>query len=633
MSDNKYEVTRVHIESAGFDLLIIQLPETDVEDKLTYLSREKGLVRKSLYDDFIIATCVVNINDFLNHLQNKGTDLQNLNTIRAEIVERIIEVNKLLDPTTLIINKNGVIKFAKPTDTTSTKLVENAVWNNDTYKETEQRVADTLNDTNRDKPSLDVSKIKSIKDLDYIPVQKFWKRLNEYVTIKQFPDDSAEVILSGRSFPTRSAFEQYIVTICIEEIEDLFVRLDSLGLPSKVSPHKLVHELFELCSASNPSLDFNECQCDTCGNDQDDLFEPKQKTAAEAEEEKVATTMNKLFKSVPKETLVNLGSVIKDKVVGQDRAIDDIVNAIQRSSVGLKDPNQPLGSFIFAGYSGCGKSYTAKMLADSLIGSRRGLITIDCSEYASEHEYAKLIGAPSGYIGHEAGGYLTNAIRKQPFSVVLFDEIEKANEKVHQLLLQVMDEARLTDGKGNPVSFKDAIIIMTSNVGVKEVNNISKSIGFGDASVVTDEKREKAIGEALKKKFTPEFLNRITSIVHFSALTKEHYEGIIKLELEKIKSNLKLSGTEYSHIQLEFDDSLVSYVYNIGIDERYGARPLKRAIEKEISTPLAHRLLNEDVTNISVVKLSMNDDGLDIDITRSELDNPPFYMNAGMTDE
>lgn len=632
MDENKYEITRLHIDSAGFDLLIIQLPETDIEDKLTYLAREKGLIRKSLYEDFIIATCIANINDLLVHLQTKGTDVQNLNIIRSEIVEKIIEVNRSLNPENLIINKNGVVKFARVTDTDATKLVDNAIWNN-VFVGTDQRASEESDSLHKDKQSLDISKIKSIKDIPFVPVQKFWKRLNEYVTIKQFPEDSADALLGGRMFPTRSAFEQYIVTICIIEIEDLFVRLDTMGLPSRVSSHVLIHELFELCRTSNSFLDFNDCKCDTCEeDDQSDLFAPKQKSATDSEEEK-SPAINKLFKNVPKETLVNLGKSIKDKVVGQDKAVDDIVDAIQRSSVGLKDPNQPLGSFIFAGYSGCGKTYTAKMLADSLIGSRKGLITIDCSEYASEHEYAKLIGAPSGYIGHEAGGYLTNAVRKQPFSVILFDEIEKANEKVHQLLLQIMDEARLTDGKGNPVSFKDTVIIMTSNVGVKEVSNISKRIGFGDANVVTDDKREKAIGEALKKKFTPEFLNRITSVVHFSSLTKSHYEGIIKLELEKIKSNLKLSGTDYSQIQLEFDDSLVDYIYSVGIDEKYGARPLKRSIEREISTPLARRLLNEDITEISLVKLGIDKDGLVIDIIKSEVANPPFYMNAGMEDE
>ena len=627
--NKKYEVTRVYINSAAFDLLIMTLPDDEVEDKLTYLTREKGLVRKSLYDDFIIATCVANINDFLMHLNQKGTDLKKLNEIRSEIVKNIIVLNKALDPNDLVLNKNNVVKMSRPDDKDVIKLVDNEFWNKDTYKETERQI---LRGQGHKKP-LDLSKIKNLNDLEYTPVQKFWKRLGHYVTIKQFPEESADIILGGREFSTRTSFEQYVVTICIEEIEDLFVRLDALGLPNRVSPHVLVHELYELCSASNSFLDFNEYK----GADVDDMdpFSTMHRTASEGEyPESMMMPKTKLFKQVSKETLLNLGGVIKEKIVGQDEAVEDLVDAIQRSSVGLKDPDHPLGSFIFAGYSGCGKTYTAKIFTDALIGSRRGLIPIDCSEYSSEHEYAKLIGAPAGYIGHESGGYLTNAVKKQPFSVILFDEIEKANERVHQLLLQIMDEARLTDGKGNSVSFRDTIIIMTSNVGVSEVNEISRTIGFGKVNEVTDEKRTKAIGNALKKKFKPEFLNRVSSIINFAALTKDNYINIIKLELDKLKVNLKLSGTEFSQINLSFDDSLLDYIYNVGIDEKYGARPLKRAIEHKISTPIARKFLKEEVYGEASAAISAKKGKLNINITKeNKAVNPPFYMEAGMENE
>lgn len=626
--NKKYEVTRVHIKSAVFDLLIMSLPEDEVDDKLTYLTREKGLVRQSLYDDFIIATCVANINDFLTHLNQKGTDLEKLNEIRAEIVENIIKVNEPLNPNNLVINKNNVVKMNNPNDKEITKLTENEFWNKDTYKETEQQI---LRGQNIKKP-LDMSKIRSLKDLEYTPVQKFWKRLGQYVTIKQFPEESADIILGGREFATRTSFEQYVVTICIEEVEDLFVRLDALGLPNRVSSPILVHELYELCSASNPFLDFGEYK-GNMSNDADP-FSTRHKTASEGgETESVATRKTKLFKHVKKETLLNLGDAIKEKVVGQDEAIANLVDAIQRSSVGLKDPDHPIGSFIFAGYSGCGKTYTSKVLTDALIGNRKGLISIDCSEYSSDHEYAKLIGAPAGYIGHENGGYLTNAVKKQPFSVILFDEIEKASDKVHQLLLQVMEEARLTDGRGNPVSFRDTIIIMTSNIGVSEVNDITKTIGFGNVSQVTDEKRSEAIKKALKKKFKPEFLNRLTSVINFSSLLKDHYINIIKLELDKLKVNLILSGTEFSQINLTFDESLLNYIYDIGIDGEYGARPLKRAIEREISTPIARKFLNEEVTGDASAFIHIKDGELLIDVTQEkDVTDPPFYMEVGKED-
>jgi ATP-dependent Clp protease ATP-binding subunit ClpC len=231
-----------------------------------------------------------------------------------------------------------------------------------------------------------------------------------------------------------------------------------------------------------------------------------------------------------------------------------------------------------------------------------------------------LIGAHSGYIGHEHGGYLTNAVKKNPFSVVLFDEIEKASDKVHQLLLQVMDEARLTDGKGHKVSFKDCIVVMTSNIGVKEVADIGKSIGFGDVSKVTDDKRTKAIENALKKKFKPEFLNRITAIINFSELTKENYFEIIKLEIDKLKSNLIISGTDYSNVTLEFDDSIIEFIYEKGVDIKYGARPLVRTIEKEISTHLARKMLNEDIKGKSIVKISLVDGKVNFETIKEEVE-------------
>jgi len=626
--DIKYEVTRVHIKSMAFDVMILKLLENEVEDKLTYFTRDKGLIEKSKFDDFLIGTCITNVGNVVEYLQTTKVTLDQVNAIRAEIIENIIKINPLLDPNNMVINKNNVIKISKRGSRSGKKLTENELWMRDYYKEGVPQMAQPS--VQKDQKALDTSKIKNLKDLKYIPVQKFWKRLGQYVTVKQFSEIDADIITGGREFPTQAAFRQYVVTVCIEDVEDLFQKLDQLGLPNRVPSQDLIHELYELCTASNPFLSTNACRSD----EDAELFNSK-KTAT-ADEKLVgpdteSTSKVKLFKQIKKETLIGLGGEIKSKVVGQDQAVDTIVDAIQRASVGLKDPEHPLGAFVFAGYSGTGKTYASKVLAETLIGSNKSLITIDCSEYSSDHEYAKLIGAPAGYIGYEQGGYLTNAIKKQPFSVVLFDEIEKASDKVHQLLLQIMEEARLTDGKGHPVSFKDAIIVMTSNIGVKEVDAIGKTIGFGSGSKITDAKRTKAVESALKEQFKPEFLNRLTGIINFNSLTKEHYLKIIKLELDKLKLNLKLSGTEYSQIILEFDDSLVEHIYNKGIDDQYGARPLKRSIEQEISSPLARKLLHESVGNISIVKVSIQDGELKIDIQQQEddsPDSPPFYMDA-----
>jgi len=629
---NKYDVEQVYLESSAYSLLILKIPENEIDDKLTYLSREKGLIAKSLYDDFLIATCVANITQFLQHLNQKGTDLPKLNEIRAEVIEKILKVNKKLDPKNLILNKNHVIKLKKGKINSKEEmlLIKNEFWNKDIYKESEKN--------EKAEVKLDKSNIKNIKDLEYTTAEKFWKRIQHYVTIKQFNEDDVDSLLSERSFDTRSSFEQYVITICINEIEDLFHKLDKLGLPQRIDPLKLIHELYELCRSSNPFLDFDIYKNSTT-NDEDDVLDPFasfHKTAEAGFEENHLNKKKKvkLFRHIAKSSLLDLGSKIKGSVIGQDEAINDLVDAIQRSSVGLKDPEQPIGSFVFTGYTGCGKTYTAKILAEELIGSPKGIVTIDCSEYTADHEYSKLIGAPSGYIGHEQGGYLTNAVKKNPFSIVLFDEIEKASDKVHQLLLQIMEEARLTDGKGHHVAFRDTILIMTSNIGVEEVESISNTIGFGNVGEVTAKKQGGAIAQALKKKFKPEFLNRITSIINFNGLTKENYLSIIKLELDKLRRNLKINNTSYSTLRLKFDESLHDFIYSKGVDEKFGARPLKRTIEREISTPLARKLLNEDVDDYSKVKIYVKDDELKIDIDQdSKVVDPPFYMTAGNGDK
>jgi ATP-dependent Clp protease ATP-binding subunit ClpC len=236
-------------------------------------------------------------------------------------------------------------------------------------------------------------------------------------------------------------------------------------------------------------------------------------------------------------------------------------------------------------------------------------------------------------VGYDQGGQLTNAIKANPFSIVLFDEIEKASDKVYQLLLQIMDEGRLTDGKGNKISFKDVVVIMTSNVGVDEMLKVTKTMGFGSVNVLTEEKKDKAIDTALKKTFKPEFLNRLTSIINFRDLDKDDYIEIIKLELEKMSFNLKVSKTDYSNLKLLFDKSLYDFIYSKGIDITFGARPLKRTIEKEISSVLAHKLLFEEVEKQSEVKMFFKNDKLSIIINSlnkepDSIVDPPFYMRA-----
>jgi len=607
MAENGYKVHKYWVSEAEFEILILEIPNADLEDKLAYLARDKGNITKSFYEDFIISTCVANINQLLYHIKQQAINPPDLVKVREEITAAILGVNTMLDPTNLIINRNSVIKLKDGDELKEgdRPLVDNKNWNLSYYDE----AVDNFNNQN----AVDVAdgETKPLGDLDFDVQKKWWKRINKYLEIKAFQEKDMESILKQRYFHNRSSFQTFIVSVCVLDADDLYTMLDEMGISQRVAPPILMHEVYGLCEEINPFLTFENAQKLSEGlDDEEDTTtkSPKRKAPsrmsshAKSQSEKKKKPKKK-FKDLPKEDLLKLGEAIKVFLIGQDEAVDKLVDAIQRASVGLKDPERPIGSFLFAGRTGIGKTLASKVLADELIKDRKNLITIDCSEYSADHEYAKLIGAPSGYIGHDQGGILTNAIIESPFSVVVFDEVEKASHKVHELMLQILEEGRLTDGKGTPVSFKDAVIIMTSNIGVSEIDDIKKTVGFGDVAKITEDKKDKAIDEALKKKFKPEFLNRIDAVINFRTLAKKDYMRIIDLELYKLNDNLRNNDTEYKKLTLEFDIRIKNFIYRNGIDEAYGARPLKRCIEKEVSTLLARKLLKEKVPTNATIKV------------------------------
>lgn len=603
MSSSGYEVHKSWVVEADFEILVLKIPETELEDKLAYLAREKGVIPKSLYEDFVIATCIANINQLLSHIRQQMSSPPDLMKIRDEIMGEILKVNPSITPTNLIINRNHVVKL-KPEDTLGDGeklLTDNKSWNLSYYDE-QQTHGDK--DTKQGLPT----DLKNIEDLEFTIVKKWWKRINQYVEIKKFLEKDMETILIQKFFHDRSSFQTFIVSLCVVGSEELFTMLDNMGISNRVSPPILMHEVYDLCKLANPFLIFENAQELSDEELEDDAPQTTRnnQTSMVGQAKKQKQRKKLKFKNVSKKDLLHLGNAMKVSLVGQDEAVDLIVDTIQRASVGLKDPIKPIGSFLFAGKTGCGKTLSAKVLADELIKEKKNLITIDCSEYSSDHEYSKLIGAPSGYIGYDQGGYLTNAVLESPFSIVVFDEIEKASSKVHELLLQVMDEGRLTDGKGRNVSFKNTVIIMTSNVGIKEVNAVKNTIGFGDVSELTDLKQNRAIYKAIKSKFKPEFLNRIDSIVNFKPLTKRDYMRIIDIELYKLNDNLRRNATEYKKCKLNFGNKVKGFIFKRGINEKYGARPLKRCIEREVSTPLAKRLLKDNIAPDSVITVGIN---------------------------
>ncbi len=290
--------------------------------------------------------------------------------------------------------------------------------------------------------------------------------------------------------------------------------------------------------------------------------------------------------------LVQMEQGLRKRVIGQDEALSAVANAVRRARAGLQDPNRPIGSFIFLGPTGVGKTETARALAEFMFDDERAMVRLDMSEYMEKHAVARMIGAPPGYIGYEEGGQLTEAVRRRPYAVVLFDEIEKAHPDVFNVLLQILDDGRLTDSKGRVVDFKNTVLIMTSNLGSREIQS-AQTNPLADRDVRSD------VMQVLRDHFKPEFLNRIDDIVVFDQLTKDQIGSIIDVQLEKLRKNLEERG-----IALVLDNSARDLIVSEGYDPVYGARPLKRAIQTLVQNPLAVSLLNGDITGGQTVKVT-----------------------------
>jgi ATP-dependent Clp protease ATP-binding subunit ClpB len=291
--------------------------------------------------------------------------------------------------------------------------------------------------------------------------------------------------------------------------------------------------------------------------------------------------------------LLALEDELHKRVIGQDEAVMAVAEAVLRARSGLKDPNRPIGSFIFLGPTGVGKTELARALAQFLFDDERAMIRIDMSEYQEKHTVSRLIGAPPGYVGYDEGGQLTEAVRRRPYSVVLFDEIEKAHHDVFNILLQVLDDGRLTDGQGRTVDFKNVIVIMTSNIGSHRILEYRGAFSGEEYRRM----KEAVLGE-LRSAFRPEFLNRLDEIIVFHALDEEHLKQIVDIQLAGLKARLA-----ERHIEMELTDAARTRLVREGYDPVYGARPLKRAIQREIETPLARRILSGEVRDGQTVHI------------------------------
>ncbi|MDR1544286.1 MAG: ATP-dependent Clp protease ATP-binding subunit [Prevotellaceae bacterium] len=318
----------------------------------------------------------------------------------------------------------------------------------------------------------------------------------------------------------------------------------------------------------------------------------------------------KRLEQTESERLLKMGDALENQIIGQNAAVNKVVKAIRRNSVGIKDPNRPIGSFIFLGPTGIGKTLLAKKLAEYVFGNEDAIIRIDMSEFMEKHSVSRLIGAPPGYVGYEEGGQITEKVRRKPYSIILLDEIEKAHTDVFNILLQVLDEGRLTDSLGRKIDFKNTIIIMTSNVGTRQLKDFGRGIGF----VIPDEKTEKehannVIKKALTKTFSPEFLNRIDDVVIFEQLDKASLYKIIEIELSNLTKRLQSIG-----LKLSLTEEAKNFLFEKGYDVQFGARPLKRAIQNYVEDTVSEVMLLNKLPENKELTLDLNEkkDGLKV---------------------
>ena len=343
--------------------------------------------------------------------------------------------------------------------------------------------------------------------------------------------------------------------------------------------------------------------------------EQQKKSPVRVDENDVAETVS-MMSGVPvtkvresdTERLKNIGAVLRERIVGQDDAVEQVSRALVRNRLGLSGGDRPIGTFLFVGPTGVGKTYLVKCLAEQLFGSKDALIRVDMSEYGEKFSVSRLVGAPPGYVGYEEGGQLTDRVRRKPYSVVLLDEIEKAHPDVFNTLLQVMDEGRLTDGNGVTADFRNTLVVMTSNSGTRQLREVGAGMGFDrNRDEIAPEKARSVIMNALKKQFAPEFLNRLDDIIVFNPLNKENASQITDLELKELLDRVKKMG-----YALKITDNAKQFILSKGFDAQYGARSLKRAVRQYVEDPLCDFLLEGDTQNNDKLVLDLNDEKMTV---------------------
>ena len=423
------------------------------------------------------------------------------------------------------------------------------------------------------------------------------KMADRYITDRAMPDKAIDILdEAGASANTSNEIPDHIKKIEVKKDEILNRKLEVIQKQNyekaaelRDEEKKINDELEKAKKQWLESLDKKKITVDV------DLIAETISMMTGIPLSKISTQENK--------KLVSMDKKLMGKVIGQDDAVTKVIKAIKRNRLGIRNMNKPIGSFIFLGNSGSGKTLLTKLLAEELFEDSDSLIRIDMSEYMEKHSIAKLIGSPPGYIGYEQGGQLTEKIRRKPYSVILFDEIEKAHEDIFNILLQVLDEGHLTDSLGRKINFKNCLIILTSNIGISEANSFSTSLGFqtNASPQNSDDRVNSIIDKALKKKFKPEFLNRLDDIILFNTLKEEDINKIVYNEINKLKERMKEMGYEF-----KINKPAIEFVAKNGYDKAYGARPLNRAIQKYIEDPIADEILSGNIKEGETINISLD---------------------------
>lgn len=442
-------------------------------------------------------------------------------------------------------------------------------------------------------------KYESYHKVSYSPevIELCVKLADRYITDREFPDKAFDIL---DEVGARSQTEQKVP----EEIEELKRKASDIKLQKMdVVKRQNYEQAAELRDKERKIL----VKLDTEKKRFEEESSLNRVPITEEQVYDVVSTMTKI--PVSKMTiddtnaLISMDGTLKSKVIGQDEAVEKIVKSIRRNRIGIKDPNRPIGSFIFLGSTGVGKTHLAKQIAKEMFGSEDALIRMDMSEYQEKHTVSRLVGAPPGYVGYEEGGQLTEQVKNKPYSVILFDEVEKAHKDIFSILLQILDDGHATDSLGRKINFKNTLIIMTTNLGARKLADFGTGIGFSSNKYSNEEAKRQILMKELKNFFSPEFLNRIDDTIVFSTLTKENIDKIVELELKKLVN--RLNELKYT---FTYDQTLVDYISKIGYDEIYGARPLKRAIQDKIEDYISELVLTNKIKEGKKYKLVVDNE-------------------------